>query len=63
MPGYRCYLLDEKLRIFERQDFEADSDVEAIAIARLLSLEHKPRRFEVWEGPRYLHGEDSTTDR
>ena len=58
MTGYRCYLLDEESRIFERQDFEADSDAEAIAIARTFAWEHKPRRFEVWEGTRYFHGED-----
>ena len=60
---YRCYFLDEESRIFERQDFEANSDAEAIAIARTFSWEHKPRRFEIWEGTRYLHGEDCTTDR
>jgi hypothetical protein len=60
---YRCYFLDEESRIFERQDFEANSDAEAIAIARTFAWEHKPRRFEVWEGTRYFHGEDCTTDR
>ncbi len=60
---YRCYCLDKESRIFERQDFQADSDVEAIAVARTFALEHKARRLDVWEGPRYVHGEDCATDR
>ena len=60
---YRCYFLDEESRIFERQDFQAISDVEAIGVARAFAWEHKARRFEVWEGTRYVHGEDCPTDR
>jgi hypothetical protein len=55
--AYRCYLLDRECRIFERGDFEANSDMEAIARARTLALEHKAHRFEVWEATRYIHGE------
>jgi hypothetical protein len=59
---YRCYFfLDEESRIFVRQDFEANNDAEAIAIARTFAWEHKPRRSEVREGTRYLSGEDCTT--
>ena len=60
---YRSYFLDEESRIFERQDFQADSAAKAIAVARTFALEHKARRFEVREGSRYVHGEDCTTDR
>jgi hypothetical protein len=54
---YRCYLLDQGGRIFERRDFEANSDTEAIARSRTLALEHKAHSFELWEATRYVHGE------
>ena len=54
--AYRCYLRDRDCRIFERCDFQADSDTEAIAQARTLALEHKARSFELWEAARYIHG-------
>jgi hypothetical protein len=57
MPGYRCYLLGEEARILALQDFYADSDDDAITMARTLSLKKKPNGFELWEGKRYVRGE------
>jgi hypothetical protein len=61
MVGYRCYFLGNESRILARRDFYADSDTEALTTARALSSESKPRGFELWEGKRYIHGEDCTT--
>ena len=58
MLGYRCYFLGNESRIIARQDFYADSDIEALTTARSLASENKPHGFELWEGKRYLHSED-----
>jgi hypothetical protein len=57
MFGYRCYFLDLQWRISSLQDFYAGNDTEAIATARTLSIVHKPRGFELWEGLRQVYRE------
>ena len=59
MLGYRCYFLGKESQILAREDFYADTETEALAIARSFALEKKPDGcFELWEGTRYLHSED-----
>lgn len=58
MLGYRCYFLGKEARILARRDFYADGDAEALTTARTMSTEKRPHGFELWEGKRYIHGED-----
>ena len=54
MAGYRLYFLDEAQRITAREEFEADSDESAIAIAhqRYNANSEVPSGFELWCGAR-----------
>jgi len=59
MLEYRCYFLGNESPIIAREDFYADSDIDAaLTTARSLASENKPQGFELWEGTRYLHSED-----
>jgi len=56
MAGYRLYFLDTAQRIAAREEFEADSDESAIAIAllRYNALSDLGSGFELWCGTRRL---------
>jgi hypothetical protein len=56
MAGYRLYFLDEAQRITAREEFEADSDENAVAIAhqRYNANSDVYSGFELWCGARRL---------
>jgi hypothetical protein len=58
MLGYRCYCIGADSRILAMRDFYADSNVEALAMARTLALDTSSHSFELWEGSHFIHGED-----
>jgi hypothetical protein len=61
MPEYRCYFFDAQSHLFALRDFISVNDIDALVAARGLFLDPKPHSFELWEGPRYLDGEDCLT--
>ena len=56
MAGYRLYYLNEAQHITAREEFEADSDESAIAIAhqRYNASSDLSASFELWCGARRL---------
>jgi hypothetical protein len=55
---YRCYFLDENRRIIAREDIQAESSEEALAIAWGMYTDRQAKDgFEVWLGSSLIHEE------
>ena len=63
MTSYRMYFLASE-RIEGRQDFEADEDIAAIRIARVLhdACSDICQSFELWQGTRQIRAQHQQTD-
>jgi hypothetical protein len=53
MTLYRVYLLDERDHISAREEYEAATDAEALAVARKILASYPDHcNFELWSGQR-----------
>lgn len=63
MASYRCYFRSLTGRFGSRHDFEAESDEEAIIIARRLYADEEVKSgFELWDGARLVAVEATVRD-
>jgi len=59
MAAYRLYYLDVERRIFAFDQIHANSDAEALAVARITAPERPhARAWELWHQSRCIHTED-----
>ena len=59
MPGFRCYFYGSDNHIIAREEYTAATDEQAIVEARAWYAERKSKdRLEIWEGARFVYGED-----
>jgi hypothetical protein len=58
MADYRCYFLGPNGRFVAREEFDANSDGEALACARALYAARADvgHGFELWQGKRQVQG-------
>jgi len=57
MPGYRTYFMDSKDHIAHHEQFLAESDAEALGVARKLFSATDYAAFELWQERRHIHRE------
>lgn len=56
---YRCYFLEPDGRIAGRHEFTADTDADALTVARTFYAERMVRHgFELWGNMRCVHREE-----
>jgi hypothetical protein len=64
MPGYSCFFLRPDGLVAAREEFEAETDSEAVIVARALYAERPTRDgLELWEDKRCVHCEDEVRPR